>query len=58
VSPCLIRFTDDEDPKEVAGTTFKYVGNPTDVSEGDFDLDIWLKRMGKGGMMEGKRCET
>jgi hypothetical protein len=25
--------------KKGAGTAFKYVGNPTDVSEGDFDLD-------------------
>jgi len=26
-TPCLIRFTDGEEPEEVTGTTFKYVGS-------------------------------
>jgi hypothetical protein len=48
-APCLIRFTDGKEPEEVTGTTFKYVGNPMDLSEGAFDLGVWLKRMGRAG---------
>jgi hypothetical protein len=48
--PCLIHFTDGEVPKEVTGTTFKYAGNPTDISQGCFDLKVWLKRMGRASM--------
>jgi hypothetical protein len=48
-TPCLIRFTDGEEPEQVTGTTFKYVDNPADISEGDFDLGVWLKRMGRAG---------
>jgi hypothetical protein len=48
-TPCLIRFTDGEEPEQVTGTAFKYVGNPADISEGDFDLGVWLKRMGRVG---------
>ena len=48
-APCLIRFVDGKEPEEVTGTTFKYVGNPMDLSEGAFDLGVWLKRMGRAG---------
>lgn len=46
-APCLICFTDGKNPDEVSGTTFKYVGNPLDISEGQFDLTVWLQRMGR-----------
>ena len=57
-SPCLIRFTDGEEPAEVTGTTFKYVGNPADLNEGYFDLGLWLKRMGRGGVDGGELVST
>lgn len=44
---CLIRFNDGEEPEEVTGTTFEFVGGPLDLSEGAFDLGIWLNRMGR-----------
>jgi hypothetical protein len=50
---CLIHVTDSEEPKEVTGMTFKYVGNPLDIGEGDFDLSVWLKRMGRAGIEGG-----
>lgn len=31
----------------VVGYAFVYVGNPEELSEGLFDLDVWLKRMGR-----------
>ena len=46
-TPCRIRFTDGEEPVEASGTTFEYGGNPLDISEGEFDLGIWLRRMGR-----------
>jgi gamma-glutamylcyclotransferase (GGCT)/AIG2-like uncharacterized protein YtfP len=57
-SLCLIRFTDGEEPAEVTGTTFKYVGNPADLNEGHFDLGLWLKRMGRGGIDGGELVST
>lgn len=30
------------------GYTFLYAGNPADLSDGTFDLDAWLRRMGRG----------
>ena len=47
-SPCLIRFTDGEEPADVTGTAFKHVGNSADFNEGHFDLGLWLGRMGRG----------
>lgn len=52
-TPCLIHFTDSKEPKQATRTTFKYVGNPVDISEGDFDLRVWLKRMGRAGQKNG-----
>lgn len=52
-APCRIRFTDGKEPEEVSGTTFVYAGNPMDVSEGRFDLGVWLRRMGR--TEEGER---
>ncbi|RAH84384.1 hypothetical protein BO86DRAFT_307084 [Aspergillus japonicus CBS 114.51] len=45
--PCLIRFTDDQGPKEDIGHTFKFVGNVNDLSDGNFSLELWLRRMGR-----------
>lgn len=42
---CRIRFLDGNEPREAGGTTFKYIGNPIDLSEGNFDLAVWLRRM-------------
>jgi gamma-glutamylcyclotransferase (GGCT)/AIG2-like uncharacterized protein YtfP len=52
-APCRIRFTDGEKPEEVSGTTFKYAGNPLDIDEGQFDLKLWLQRMGRAGKEHG-----
>lgn len=37
-------------PEEVIyeGFTFLYAGNPADLSDGAFELDTWLRRMGRG----------
>ncbi|KAL4925203.1 uncharacterized protein BDV17DRAFT_272805 [Aspergillus undulatus] len=43
--PCRIIFTDGNVPAERKGYTFKFVGNPNDLSEVAFDLQTWLKRM-------------
>ena len=59
-SPCRIQFTDGREPKIIVGSTFKYVGNPMDISEGKFDLNGWLRDMGRvekrirADMSEGK----
>ena len=46
-SPCRIQFTDGREPEKAVGSTFKYVGNPMDISEGKFDLYHWLRDMGR-----------
>lgn len=46
-APCMIQFTDAQEPPEVDGWTFEYAGNPMDISDGEFDLDVWLQRMGR-----------
>jgi hypothetical protein len=47
--PCRIRYSDGKEPSQEFGYTFKFVGDPDDLSEGEFDLKVWLKRMGRGG---------
>ncbi|KAB8067584.1 hypothetical protein BDV29DRAFT_200088 [Aspergillus leporis] len=44
--PCLMKYTDGKEPAEDLGYTFKFAGNPKDLSEGSFDLRVWLKMMG------------
>lgn len=44
---CQIRFTDGKEPGEVSGMTFKYVGNPVDIDDGQFNLTDWLQSMGR-----------
>lgn len=45
--PCLIQYTDEGEPAEQYGHVFMFVGNPRDLEDGDFDLETWLKRMGR-----------
>lgn len=52
-APCRICFTDGKNPGEVSGTTFKYVGNPQEIHEGQFNLKVWLQRMGRTGKGHG-----
>ncbi|RMD40244.1 hypothetical protein DV735_g4887, partial [Chaetothyriales sp. CBS 134920] len=46
---CLIRFIgeDGSDLEEVEGSTFKYNGDSDDLHDGCFDLDVWLRQMGR-----------
>ncbi|KAA8652760.1 hypothetical protein EYZ11_013372 [Aspergillus tanneri] len=44
---CLIRYSDNKGPSQDLGYTFKFAGNPNDLSEGTFDLRTWLKMMGR-----------
>jgi gamma-glutamylcyclotransferase (GGCT)/AIG2-like uncharacterized protein YtfP len=46
-APCLINVMEGEHSAEIRGTTFKYIGNPMDTSDGTFDLNTWLKRMNR-----------
>ncbi|QKX58596.1 uncharacterized protein TRUGW13939_05721 [Talaromyces rugulosus] len=47
--PCRIRYSDGKEPSQDFGYTFMFVGDPDDLSEGEFGLKVWLKRMGRGG---------
>lgn len=42
-----IRYSDGSFPTQRAGHVFVFDGNPTDLSEGTFDLRAWLKRVGR-----------
>ncbi|KAK4540209.1 hypothetical protein LTR36_009707 [Oleoguttula mirabilis] len=44
-APCIIRFRDGGD--QIEGYAFRFCGNPNDLSEGSFDLALWLQRMGR-----------
>ena len=50
--PCRISYTDGEEPSEGIGYTFKFRGDQKDLSEGTFDLRVWLKRMGRHAALE------
>ncbi|KAL4804626.1 hypothetical protein BDV18DRAFT_142279 [Aspergillus unguis] len=43
--PCRIMYTDVQDAPEVFGYTFKFVSNARYLTEGSFDLGVWLRRM-------------
>ncbi|KAL3477185.1 hypothetical protein BJX99DRAFT_127592 [Aspergillus californicus] len=49
VDPCCITYTDGKEPVECYGNTFMFDGNVQDLSEGSFDLGVWLRRMKRGG---------
>ncbi|PWY94337.1 hypothetical protein BO94DRAFT_532280 [Aspergillus sclerotioniger CBS 115572] len=51
-SPCIIMYTDGKEPVKEYGSTFKFVGNKKDLSEGVFDLRVWLKMMGRHAAVE------
>lgn len=57
---CLIRYIDGKEPSEDLGYTFKYVGDPRELTEGQFDLKVWLRRMGRhaaADKLEAAKCE-
>jgi hypothetical protein len=57
---CLIRYTDGKEPSEDLGYTFKFVGDPCELTEGEFDLKVWLRRMGRhaaADKLEAAKCE-
>ncbi|RHZ69156.1 hypothetical protein CDV55_103947 [Aspergillus turcosus] len=59
--PCLIRYTDGKEPSEDLGYTFNFVGNLSELSEGEFDLKIWLRRIGRqaaADKLDAARSET
>ncbi|KAJ0420571.1 hypothetical protein BJY00DRAFT_284098 [Aspergillus carlsbadensis] len=43
--PCRILYTDRGEQED--GYTFRFVGDRDDLSEGTFDLGVWLQRMGR-----------
>jgi hypothetical protein len=47
--PCRVRFMDGEGSaeEEEEGYTFKFVGDREELDEGRFDLDVWLRRIGR-----------
>ncbi|PLN85531.1 hypothetical protein BDW42DRAFT_190813 [Aspergillus taichungensis] len=45
--PCCIYYRDGEEPAQDTGYTFIFAGNRKDVTEGVFDLTIWLGRKGR-----------
>ena len=49
---CLIRYVDGEETGTDVGSTFKFVGDWRELSEGRFDLKVWLKRMGRTKALE------
>lgn len=50
--PCRISYTDGKEPSEGIGYAFKFRGDQKDLSEGTFDLRVWLKRMGRHAAVE------
>ncbi|KAJ5507531.1 hypothetical protein N7527_009674 [Penicillium freii] len=45
---CSIQYSDGQRPIQAAGYAFLFVGNMRDLSEGSFDLRIWLERRALG----------
>ncbi|RGP71731.1 hypothetical protein FLONG3_7035 [Fusarium longipes] len=45
--PCLIQYTDGKHPVQDYGHVFMFVGNTHDIQDGEFNLETWLKRMGR-----------
>jgi gamma-glutamylcyclotransferase (GGCT)/AIG2-like uncharacterized protein YtfP len=50
--PCFIQYIDGKEPAEDFGYVFMFVSNPKDLQEGDFNLQVWLKRMGQQRVSE------
>lgn len=51
--PCFITYTDDKEPATADGNAFTFVGDPRELDEGEFDLKLWLRRMGRGEAVDG-----
>lgn len=45
--PCLIQYTDQDEPQTDHSFTFLFCGNPKDLRDGTFNLETWLKLMGR-----------
>lgn len=50
--PCYIYYSDGLKPEKHHGYAFKYQGDPKELSDGAFDLRIWLRRMGRHAAVE------
>ncbi|KAM3479630.1 hypothetical protein MY8738_005330 [Beauveria namnaoensis] len=44
---CRIFHTDGNQPEEQHGRVFMFAGNLNDLEAGEFDLSVWLKRVGR-----------
>lgn len=49
---CWITYTDGREPLEESGWVFVFVGDKRDLSEGSFDLEVWLRRMGRDAVAD------
>jgi hypothetical protein len=47
-----IRYSDGQSPAQQAGYVFLFTGNPNDLSEGTFNLKVWLRRMGRQAALD------
>ncbi|BCR99616.1 gamma-glutamylcyclotransferase family protein [Aspergillus luchuensis] len=50
--PCEVVYTDGKEPGRENGHVFVFVGEKGELSEGEFDLRVWLGRMGRRGALE------
>ena len=48
MKPCLIQYIDGKKLTSTYGNGFMFVGNERELSEGEFDLKLWLQRMRRG----------
>lgn len=46
--PVWITYLDGKQPEKERGMAFLFAGDPEELSEGEFDLKVWLRRMGRG----------
>lgn len=45
--PVRIRYTDAETPAEDEGWAFVFAGREADLDDSAFDINVWLRRMGR-----------
>lgn len=50
--PCRIHYTDGKEPADEMGHAFIFKGNQNELSDGAFDLRVWLQRMGRLAALE------
>ncbi|KAF4996808.1 hypothetical protein FGRMN_4284 [Fusarium graminum] len=46
LAPCLIQFTDGNEPSQIVGRTFMYAGDAQALKDGRFDIKLWELQMG------------